>query len=132
MKMLSWRLVLPVLKWALPLPRLVRMMWWSGQRHAPSDEQNERIATLARALSGPADIRVLDNCLERSLLLYRYLSEAGANPELVVGFAPGSGAVRGHAWVTLDGQAVYGQEEGLDEFEAAVRFGYGGAITPPA
>ena len=131
-RMMGWRLSLPALKWAFPLPRLVRLMWWSGERDAPSAEHNERIATLAQALAGPADRRRLDNCLERSLLLYRFLSSAGAEPELVVGFAPGSDLVRGHAWVTLDGREVYGEQNGLDEFHTALRFGHGGAITRSA
>jgi hypothetical protein len=128
--MLGWRLVLPGLKWAFPLPRLVRLMWWSGEPGPASAERNERIATLARALSGPADIRALDNCLERSLLIYRFLSKAGAEPELLVGFSRSMGAVRGHAWVILDDQAFSGQDEPLDEFETVIRFGRGGAINP--
>lgn len=130
-KMLSWRLVLPALKWALPLPRLVRLMWWSGEPEAPSAERNEQIAKLARGLSGPGNISALDNCLERSLLVYRFLSRAGADPELVVGFSRSSGTVRGHAWVMVDGQALYEQEEPLDEFETAICFGRGGAIDRP-
>lgn len=131
-RMLGWRLVLPALKWRFPLPRLVRLMWWSGEPDAPSAERNERIAALARALSGPAEIRALDNCLERSLILYRFLSRAGAEPELVVGFSRSSGEVGAHAWVYLDGQALPGHEELLDDFETAIRFGRGGAIDESA
>lgn len=130
--MLGWRLVLPALKWRFPLPRLVRLMWWSGEPDAPSVERNERIAALVGALSGPAEIRALDNCLERSLIAYRYLSKAGAEPELVVGFSRSSGEVGAHAWVYLEGQALPGHEEPLDEFEAAIRFGRGGAIDESA
>jgi hypothetical protein len=43
------------------------------------------------------------NCLERSLVLYRYLSAVGADPQLVVGIRGGEEAVRGHAWVTVRG-----------------------------
>ena len=68
-------------------------MWWSGEPDAPSAERNERIAALARGLSGPADIRALDNCVEHSLLVYRFLSKAGARPELLVGFSRSSGPV---------------------------------------
>jgi hypothetical protein len=126
--MLGWRLVLPALKWRFPLPRLVRLMWWSGEPDPPSAERNERIATLTRALSGPWDVRALDNCLERSLIAYRYLSKAGAQPELVVGFSRGGGEVRGHAWVQLDGRALPGDDESPEEFETAVRFGRGGTV----
>ena len=130
--MLGWRLVLPALKWAFPLPRLVRLMWWSGEPDGPSPERNERIAKLAGGLSGPADIRALDNCLERSLLVYRFLSRAGAEPELVVGFSRSRGTVQGHAWVIVDGQALYEQDEPLDEFERVISFGHGGAVNRPS
>ena len=128
MEMLGWRLVLPPLKWALPLPRLVRLMWWSGEPDPPSAERNEQVARLARGLSGPANIRALDNCLERSLVIYRFLSRAGAQPELVVGFSRSSGTMQGHAWVMVDGQALFEQDEPLDEFETVICFGRGGAI----
>jgi hypothetical protein len=129
-RMLGWRLVLPGLKWALPLPRLVQLMWWSSEPSASTPERKRRIATLASGLSGPASIPALDNCLERSLLAYRYLSKVGAEPELIVGFSLSGGALLGHAWVNVDGEAVYGEAEPLDGFETTICFGRGGAINP--
>jgi Transglutaminase-like superfamily len=128
LRMLGWRLVLPVLKWALPLPRLVQLMWWGGEPRASTSERKQRIVTLAHGLSGPASIPALDNCLERSLLVYRYLSKAGAEPELVVGFSRRSGAVQGHTWVNVDDQEFCRREESAGEFETVVCFGPAGAI----
>ena len=129
MRMLAWRLVLPGLKWALPLPRLVRLMWWSGQPRPATLSGQRRIATLAYWLSGPARVRGLDNCLERSLLVYRYLSRTGAEPELVVGFSRRGGAVHGHVWVTLEDQGVFGDDGSQGEFESVICFGRDGKIT---
>ena len=39
------------------------------------------------------------NCLERSLVLCRYLSAAGSDPELLVGMRRGENELEGHAWV---------------------------------
>jgi hypothetical protein len=129
LRMLGWRLVLPGLKWTLPLPRLVRLMWSSAEPGAASVERLDRIATLARGLSGPRGAGALDNCLERSLLTYRFLSKAGAKPELVVGFSESGTALRGHAWVTLENRELRGQDEPPEEFKTLVSFGRGGAIS---
>ncbi|MGH2838282.1 MAG: lasso peptide biosynthesis B2 protein [Thermoleophilaceae bacterium] len=122
-RMAGWRLVLPVLKRALPLSRLVRLMW--SQRHPrPRDPaREERIKTLAEALGGPRRNPRLDNCLERSLVSYRYLARAGAEPELVVGVSRDQ-PVRGHAWVRLDGEPV---RDAVEEFEEITAFGRAGA-----
>jgi hypothetical protein len=124
-RMVGWRMVLPVLKWTLPLPRLARLMWTpsSGKQREPARE--ERIATLARGLSGPRRGGRFDNCLERSLVAYRYLSRAGAEPELVVGVTRDR-PVRGHAWVRLDGEPV---GDSVDEFEEMTAFGRDGTIV---
>ena len=128
-RMLGWRLVLPGLKWALPLPRLVRLMWWSGRPHPATPERQKRVATLAYWLSGPARVRALDNCLERSLLVYRYLSRTGAEPELVVGFSRRGDSVHGHVWVTLEDRGVFGDDGSEGEYESVMCFGCEGAIT---
>src|SRR5206468_7627974 len=85
-RILAWRAVLPLLKWLLPLPKLVRLMW-AGRERERQPAHERRVVYLARKLSGPGGDGRLDNCLERSLVTYRYLSAAGAEPELVVGMA---------------------------------------------
>jgi Transglutaminase-like superfamily len=129
-RMLGWRMVLPVLKRALPLPRLARLMWTpsSGQGREPARE--ERIATLANGLGGRRRGR-LDNCLERSLVAYRYLSRAGARPELVVGVArkEDDGGVRGHAWIRVDGRPFHEPARSLDGFEEMTAFGGDGTMV---
>jgi hypothetical protein len=131
LRMSAWRLALPLLKRALPLPRVARMMWSGRAGPGAGDDRLRRIVTLAHALSGPRRSPTWDNCLERSLLAYRFLSRAGAEPILVVGFAPGAERVRGHAWVVLDGESLNETPESLDGFAPVVAFGRDGAKLPP-
>jgi hypothetical protein len=106
LRMVAWRLVLPLLKGRLSLTRLVRLMW-SGEGARPVTAAREaRVAELARMVYRSEHVSRRGNCLERSLVLYRYLSAAGADPHLVVGMRGGEAPVRGHAWVTVRGQPV--------------------------
>jgi hypothetical protein len=125
-RMLAWRIVLPALKYMIPLPRLAGLMWSEARRPPRRAGREQQIATLARGLYGPWELRALDNCLERSLIVYRFLSEAGAAPRLLVGVGKDD-FVRGHAWVTLDGEPVNESRDSLDEFVPILAFGQGGA-----
>lgn len=129
LRILGWRLAVPVLKWLLPLPRLARLMWAHGQRDERDPAREERIVTLAEALCGLHGNRLLDNCLERSLVSYRFLSQAGAAPELVFGVSRSSDdPVPGHAWVRLDGEPVHDSAALLTRFEELGAFGQDGVI----
>ena len=105
-RMTAWAPSLPVLKRTVPLPRLVRLMA-SRPRQRPRDTALEqRIARMARLLYRGKLGTLQNNCLERSLLTYRFLGRAGADPELVVGARQG--------------------EEALDEDEDRARDGFRG------
>jgi hypothetical protein len=127
-RMAVWRLTLPLLKWVVPLPRLARLMWSASAQRKRDPAREEQIATLAEAISGRRGGRRLDNCLERSLVAYRFLSQAGAEPRLVVGVSRDE-PVRGHVWVMLDGQPL---RDSVDEFEEVTAFGTEGALIPSA
>jgi hypothetical protein len=130
-RMTGWRLAVPLLKWRLPLPRLARLMWTPGRRANRDRAREERVVTLSEALCGPHGGRVLDNCLERSLVSYRFLSQAGAEPELAFGVAKDrDNPVRGHAWVRLDGEPVHDSALALERFEELGAFGQGGVLSP--
>jgi hypothetical protein len=109
---------LPLLKRTLPLPRLVRLMWLPpriSERDLAREQRAIRIATrLSRASGG--------NCLERSLVLYRYLSRVHADPRLVVGMAKPDVYI-GHVWVTVDGQPLLETPEMLLGYEEVMTFG---------
>jgi Transglutaminase-like superfamily len=116
-RMTGWVIVLPVLKRVRPLHELARLMWCDAR--APSPRERE-LAVLSyaewlyrgRPLFG-------DNCLERSLLLYRFLSEAGLEPTLIVGAQHDGLSVAAHAWVEIDGRPI----GNADGYEPVVAFG---------
>lgn len=124
-RMLAWRLALPLLKRALPLPRLARLMWRpgsAGRSRAP--ERAQRVERLVDWLFAERDLGPGDNCLERSLLVYRLFSELGEAPELVIGMRRGDGgAVLGHAWVLVRGEAFRETAESLGPYVRMLSFG---------
>jgi Transglutaminase-like superfamily len=117
-----------LLKHVVPLRWLVRWAWCPP--HGPRDLEGERrlaarVCRLSR-LTGLLD----RDCLQRSLLLYRMLARAGANPTLVVGFRRMEGRIFGHAWVIVDGECVIEPEADLCRFSVTLRFGSRGALLP--
>jgi hypothetical protein len=121
LRMAGWRLVLPLLKRRLPLARLVRLMWKGARARPVTAEREARIAELARVVYRSEHVSRPGNCLERSLILYRYLSAAGADPHLVVGMRNGE-SVRGHAWVTVRGAPVEEPPSSLEGLTRVVSF----------
>jgi len=119
---LGWLCALPVLKRTLALERLVRLMWLAPGGNARDSGQERRtiriVARLSRTSGG--------NCLERSLVLYRYLARANADPHLVVGMVRPDEYL-GHVWVTVDGQPLLETPETLDGYTEVVTFRAGRA-----
>jgi hypothetical protein len=128
-RMLAWRVSLPLLKHMLALPRLARLMCARASPDPRRPARERRIATMTAWLYRPGGtLAARDNCLERSLLAYRYLSREGAEPTLVVGMrrVPNHGEARGHVWVTVDDNPVIDTESSLAAFAPVVSFGPGG------
>jgi hypothetical protein len=127
-RMLAWRAILPVLKYLLPLRRLVGLMNTRATGRARRPEREQRITSLAE--------RVFDHrrsgqqCLELSLVTYRYLGAAGADPRLVIAIRNDGQLARGHAWVTVDGAPVHDSPSLLDDFASVVTFESGGRAHP--
>jgi len=104
-------LLLGVLKHLVPLRSLARWTWC--ETTGPRDRLAERRLT-ANVLRLSKLLQISDrNCLQRSLLLYRLLSAAGADPELVVGLHEQDGKIMGHAWVLVEGKSLVGAVDGL-------------------
>ncbi len=119
--MIAWAVVLPALARLLPLPSLVRRLW----HEKASDNQErraERVLALAQAIYGRRR-PLRDNCFFRSLLTYRFLAEASADPRLVVGVRRGEGGVDGHVWVMLRERPVHENSVSLAEFSPLLVFG---------
>jgi len=96
---------------------------WRPARASERDRERElRTAHLVRRLCRTSG----GNCLERSLILYRYLARANADPRLVVGMGKPDEFI-GHVWVTVDGRPLLDSPETLHAYTEVVRFGARGA-----
>lgn len=124
-RMLAWRLALPLLKRALPLAALARLAWprWRSRRR-----RRDREALVAGIVARLyASERGDDNCLERSVMAYRFLAKAGAEPRLTCGIRRADGEVVGHAWIVVDGRPLAAEDEHVDEYTLVAAFGPRGA-----
>jgi Transglutaminase-like superfamily len=122
LRMAGWSLLLPLLKRVLPLKKLTRLMWAEG-RGGRSLEREREIARLSVVLTRLRPPRFQSNCLERSLLAYRFLSQANVDPHLVIAVSALEDRLVGHAWVTVDGRPVHDSPAEVREFVSVVEFG---------
>ena len=121
-RMLAWWVALPVLKRATPLSRLVRLAQLDPRRTTRDPGREAKVAALAAWLFKARPRSARDNCLERSLVTYRYLGRLNAAPELVVGVGVSEDETLGHVWVTVDGRPVHDDRESLDRYETVAVF----------
>jgi hypothetical protein len=116
-----------LMKHVVPLETLARRAWREPddrRDRAAEAHATSRVVRLAHLL------RAADrDCLHRSLLLYRELSGAGADPALVLGFRREGAALRGHAWIVVDGRPIAESAESLAAFAPAMTFGAHGVRT---
>ena len=118
----AWALVLPVAKRVVPLRRLVALMASEPKRAERDPELEWRIARMARLVYRGRRPTFRDNCLERSLVTYRYLTRLNADPRLVVGMGKRDEVI-GHVWVLVDGKPVHDDEASLRDLVPVVDFG---------
>jgi hypothetical protein len=128
LRMSAWRIVLPGLKFLVPLPKLVRLVAAPPRRSTRSPAEERRIVRSALLLYRDQSV-LRDNCLERSLLTYRFLTRANASPRLVVGMRKGEAGMLGHAWVTVDGHPVQESAESVAEMTPMMSFGADGRLA---
>jgi hypothetical protein len=127
-RMLGWSVVLPIAKRAIRFPRLVRLMRPRKHTSRRDPKREAAITSLAAWVFKTRLPGARDNCLERGLVAYRYLSHAGADPHLVMGVAKSMGDVHGHVWVTLDGRPVHDSPATLEGFETILVFRSDGTL----
>jgi Transglutaminase-like superfamily len=105
-------------------------MWTAGPADR-SDVQERQIIALSSRVTRLRP-RLRSNCLERSLLAYRFLARAGADPRLVMGISTDAGVIVGHAWVALDGKPIHEPPAAVESFAPLIEFGPRGEATPGA
>jgi hypothetical protein len=122
-QMIVWRLSVPILKRCFSIAVLARFMWAPPPVHGAMREKKvERIRQFS--ITG-GRLLVSSNCLNRSLTLYRLLSQAGASPTLLLGARRNGDSTDGHAWIELEGEAFPVPDGGA--YLPVVTFGAGGA-----
>lgn len=132
LRMSAWALLLPILKFALPLPRLVRLLSSNRRRRSRERAREARVSELAQVVYRSRKPGFADNCLERSLVTYRYLGRLGAEPSLVVAVGHERRDVIGHVWVSVDGSPVHDAPDFLEQFVPLIAFGPNGRATEPS
>jgi hypothetical protein len=126
-RMLAWRAVLPLLKRRVSLPTLARLMWRKPRARIRANHA-DRIPDLVRRVYRDSRDGHTDICIERSLLTYRFLSAAGANPQLVIGIRGRGSSMIGHAWVVVDGEPLFEPAASLVEYATFFSFGRDGTL----
>jgi hypothetical protein len=114
-RMLAWKYAFALLKRVLPLKAVVRV---ARPRHVVASADagaRDRIEFILHRFGDDGD------CLERSLVAYRFLTRAGAAPTLVIGIERDA-TRRGHAWVTVEGESVVESSDALQAFAPVATF----------
>jgi hypothetical protein len=127
LRITAWSVVMPLLKRWIRLTSLVRLMWKDPGHPERADSSEDIIRLTARAARVRPTRRA--NCLERSLLAYRFLSGAGADARLVIGVRSDGSMIAGHAWVLVDGAPIHDTPETIADFVPVMEFGAGGSST---
>jgi hypothetical protein len=131
-RIVALALAIRVLKYVVPLPTLVRAVAPRPHLGPRTGQREQTIAVFARAAARLVRPRSEGSCLERSLILYRHLALAGAQPRLLVGFRRDHTAVHGHVWVVVDGEPVADSPAVCAGYDVALRFDSFGHPMPNA
>jgi Transglutaminase-like superfamily len=128
MRMISWAMILPILKRLIPLKSLARFLWTPSKTKIRNLEQEQKIATIVRWIY----VFVFSSeksCVERSLLLYHFLSVNNTDPVLATGMRLAEDQVwKGHAWILVDGKPFEETEASVREFRTLMIFGSEGKM----
>jgi hypothetical protein len=118
-RMLGWAAALPVLKRRMPLPKLVETA--APEARVVANRRPETVIAFSRWVYRIPGLR--DNCLEKSLLTYRYLPADGGRYRLVLGVrASEAEGPPGHAWLTIDGVPVHDTDQSLADLVPIIAF----------
>ena len=122
-----WRISLPLVKQVIPVRTLVRWMSPRIQSTGEIDSvRGARLQAIRYFLAHGGRVVMSENCLVRSLVLFRFLAEVGAAPALVMGVSREGGRVDGHAWIEVDGEPLADATTG--RYTPVLIFGDGGSV----
>jgi len=122
-RVVGWAAALPMLKRTRSVTRLVELMTPAKDEPRTAGQERNAIA-LSRWIYRVPFVHA--NCLERSLLAYRYLVRDRREHRLYLGIRSDEGTYPGHAWLTVDGIPVHEPDESLAAYVPLVVFdGYG-------
>ena len=125
LRVVSWALVLPVLKRVVPLKKLAAVMWCHSKTRL---NEEQKVATIVRWIYrflSPAD----RSCLQRSLILYRFLSKNNFDPLLITGMRKTPDQQwKGHAWVLVDRQPFEESFHSIQDYQPMIIFGRNGVM----
>ncbi len=127
-RVFAWVVFVRVAKYVMPLRTLVKLVSPAPQPGARDADLERRIALFSDWASRVVRPATPGNCLERSLVAYRYLVDAHAAPRLVIGFRRGEHGVLGHAWVLVDGRPLRDSPAAVAEYHVAMSFEAGGRV----
>src|SRR5579884_1156264 len=130
-RIVPWMIAMSILKWIVPLPRLVRLAWSDSRPGRWTPARLQRGCALADRIYQRMPFLREGRCLERSLVIYHLLSEGGSSPRLTIGMLKVGGITVGHAWVTIDDEPVGESHAMVDQFSPMMRFGERGAVEQP-
>jgi hypothetical protein len=118
-----------VVKRLVPIGTLARWSWRRARKASRNPAAERRLVSSVIRLSAASGFD--RDCLQRSLVLYRELSRAGADPTLVVGLRRTDRGLEGHAWVEADGVPVAEPTVHEQGFETTCAFGRDGILVVP-
>jgi hypothetical protein len=127
-RIMGWALILPILKRIFPLRTLAKFLWSAPKIPDRNFDQEQKIATVIRWIY----VFVFSNeksCIQRSLILYRYLSLSHSNPQLYTGIRREKNDWKGHAWILVDGKPFGDFDSHLEDFRPLLSFGEHGVMT---
>jgi len=111
--MAFWIAMTPLLHRVLSLPRLLRLLapnGASGEIQKPgegSEEDLDHFHRFIQALFRPGIAPFKHNCFVQSLVLFRVLRRHGVPVRILFGLREAGDQVDGHAWLELDGVALW-------------------------
>jgi hypothetical protein len=115
---LFWVFTLPLLKRLVPLHLLVKLMLYKTVKRTFFNIEINDLLYIIQRIYYSSEGR----CLERSLLLYRYLKFYGKFPELIIGLRKSNSEWTGHAWVEINKEPLAENNNFLNELKPTLKF----------